>query len=309
MDETRDIPARRRIVVGGESVGADDAPRTATLRIEAAGREAAGHEAAEARAEVRFCSTRYATGRLDALRVGLPAIRQGLEAVKARGQDPSYPRVTATVLENFIDYAGEDARHGKVQRALAQVRELEAMAMRVRRELTECLEGRRAFPPVPRWTGSERAVIQGSSFLAPVRWPDGSEARRPVFFTGYGHFGRVVADLEKWPAYGTNIIQIELGPRDIARLNERYGSRFATWEEVPLPDPFGPLPAGPLTMDYVRFNQEFFARRHAMLAEGVHRIVRGQEPVHTRNVLTATADGALMTLKPLETRLLRSERP
>ncbi len=387
----------QRIVVEGESVGADDAPRAATLRI-----EAATSEPAAARAEVRFCSTRHAAGRLDALRAALPAIRRGLEAVQARGQDPSYPRVTATVLENFIAYAGEDARHGKVQRALTQVRDLEAMAVRVQRELAECRAGRRVFPPVPRWTGSERAVIEGSSFLAPVRWPDGSKARRPVFFTGYGHFGRVVADLEKWPAYGTNIIQIELGPSrlfpregvtdeaplralrvtldrarqagvavcllisphylpdwalakwphlrkhregflqyclhaaggqellqrfiavllaavkdhpalhsiclsnepvnkeepcaaarrdwqawlrqrhgDIARLNERHGSHFATWEDVPLPDPFGQLPAGPLTMDYVRFNQEFFARWHALLAEGVHRVAPGL-PVHAK---------------------------
>jgi hypothetical protein len=34
------------------------------------------------------------------------------------------------------------------------------------------------------------------------------------------------------------------------------------------------------------------------------RILRGREPVRTRNVLTATADGALMTLQSLETRLL-----
>ena len=258
------------------------------------------------------------------------------------------------------------------------------------------------MPAVPRWTGSERPVIQGSSFLAPVRWPDGSQARRPVFFTGFGHFGRVVADLEKWPAYGTNIIQIELGPSrifprqgttdeapvrelehtldraqkagvaicllisphylpdwalarwpqlrrrregflryclhapegqellqrflevllepiknhpalhsiclsnepvnkeepcdaarkewqtwlqqrhgNLGRLNERHGSHYAKWLEVPLPDPFGPLPAAPLTLDYVRFNQEFFAHWHALLADGVHRIAAGL-PVHAK---------------------------
>ena len=48
-----------------------------------------------------------------------------------------------------------------------------------------------------------------------------------------------------------------------------------------LPDPFGAMPAGPLAMDYVRFNQEFFARWHAMLAEGVHRIAPGL-PVHAK---------------------------
>ena len=385
------------ITVEGESLGADNSPRTVTLRIEAANRASA-----EARAEVRFASARHANQRLDALRLRLPAIRKGLEAVKARGQDPSYPRVTATVLENFIEFAVEDVKRGAVQRVLTEVEDLEAMALRVQRELSECLEGRRDFAPVPRWTGAQRAVIKGSSFLAPVRWVDGSETRRPVFFTGFGHFGRVVADLEKWPAYGTNIIQIELGPSrifpregetdeaplrelrgtldraskagvavcllisphympdwalmkwpqlrrhregflqyclhategqellqrfiavvlgpvkdhpalhsiclsnepvnkeepcaaardewkawlqkrhgDLTHLNERYGSHHASWEEVPLPDPFGPLPVGALTIDYVRFNQEFFARWHALLAEGVHRVAPNL-PVHAK---------------------------
>ena len=239
------------------------------------------------------------------------------------------------------------------------------------------------MPAVPRWTGSERPVIQGSSFLAPVRWPDGSQARRPVFFTGFGHLaawwrisrnGRrrhqhhpdrartephlsaaraadeaPVRELEhtldraqkagvaicllisphylpdwalaRWPQLhrrregflryclhapeGQELLQrfleVLLEPiknhpalhsiclsnepvnkeepcdaarkewqtwlqqrhGNLGRLNERHGSHYAKWLEVPLPDPFGPLPAAPLTLDYVRFNQEFFAHWHA----------------------------------------------
>jgi hypothetical protein len=387
----------QRLAIEGTSLGVDDAPRSVTLRIEGLDRDPI-----EATAEIRLYSTHHAEQRLAALRACLPAIQRGLGAVKARGQDPSYPRITATVMENFLAYADEDAHHGAVRRALSQLRELDAMATRLQEDLAACADGRLTFPPVPRWTGHARPVIRGSSFLGPVCWPDGSHAQRPIFFTGYGHFGRVVADLEKWPAYGTNIIQIELGPSrifpragatdeapvrelratldraqeagvavcllisphympdwalaewphlrrrrdgflqyclhapegqellrrhievvlgplkdhpalhsiclsnepvnkeepceaarqdwqtwlrqrhgDLARLNARQGAHYAIWDEVPLPDPFRPPPARGLLMDYIRFNEESFARWHARLAEAVHRVAPGL-PVHAK---------------------------
>ena len=55
----------------------------------------------------------------------------------------------------------------------------------------------RQVPAVPRWTGAQRPVIRGSPFLAPVRLPGGTPQERPVFFTGCGHFGQVVSDMEK----------------------------------------------------------------------------------------------------------------
>ena len=60
----------QRIVVEGESAGVDDVPRTATLGI-----EPEKTEVVEARAEIRFGSTRNLQARLDALRRKLPGIR------------------------------------------------------------------------------------------------------------------------------------------------------------------------------------------------------------------------------------------
>ena len=107
---------------------------------------------------------------------------------------------------------------------------MEAMALALRSELDPASAAGHDFPPVPRWTASSGRRSRGSSFLATVRWPDGPEAKRPVFFTGYGHFGRVVADIEKWPAYGANIIQIELGPS--RRLPERGRDRRGARAEL-----------------------------------------------------------------------------
>jgi hypothetical protein len=386
-----------RVLVKGESAAAGDAPRVLSLRLE----EEHGEDTTAA-AAVRFFSAGNAIERLGVLKTELPALKADLQAVKLRGEDPSYPAVTATVLENFIGYAEEDARGGEVRRSLEQVGDLERMAARLGGELKEALAGRRRFPAVPRWTGDKRPVVKSSSFLAPARLPGGIPRERPVFFTGYGHFNQVVSDMEKWPDYGVNIIQIELGPsrvfpnegradevpmrelsrtldrarksgvavtllisphympawalekwpqlrkhregflqyclhapegrellrrfiltalapvkdhpalqsiclsnepvneeepcepardqwriwlekrhRTIAALNSLCGSNFTAFAEAPLPNPFGPRPAPALWMDYIRFNQEFFADWHRMLADAVHEVAPGL-PVHAK---------------------------
>jgi hypothetical protein len=183
-----------RVLVKGESAAADNAPRALTLRLEEANKEST-----TASEPVRFFSAGDALQRLDALKTRLTALRVDLQTVRLRGQDTSYPAVTATVLGNFIGYAEEDAGRGEVRRSLEQVGDLERMAARLGGELNEALAGRRQFPAVPRWTGEKRPVVRSSSFVAPARLPGGAPQERPVFFTGYGHFAQVVSDMEKWP--------------------------------------------------------------------------------------------------------------
>ena len=199
-----------RVTVRGESALAGDAPRLLTLRLE---EENKGPLVASV--PVRFFSANDALARLAALKAALPLVRGDLAFLRSRGDDLSYPLVSATVLDNFIGYAEEDARRGQVRRALEQVGDLEAMAARLRGELKEALAGQRTLPAVPRWTGARRPVVKRSSFLASTRLPGGPTVERPVFFTGFGHFGQVIADMEKWPDYGANIIQIELGPSSL----------------------------------------------------------------------------------------------
>jgi hypothetical protein len=386
-----------RLRLRGEAAAAADQPRALTLRL-----ARAGNEKAEARTTLRFYSAAHALGRLAALTRGLPAIRKDLQAVQARGEDISDPQVTATVLENFIGYAEEDARRGEVRRALEQVEDLEQMATRLTLDLRQALAGSRRWAAVPRWTGAQRPVPQGSSFLGPAELPGGRVAQRPLFFTGYGHFGQVVADLEKWRGYGANIIQIEVGPSSVfpresvtneaplralrvtldraqkagvavcllisphylpgwarekwphlrqhregflqyclhapegrellrrfiavalpplrdhpalhsiclsnepvneeepceaarqqwqawleqrhgtpAELNRLCASNFASFAEAPLPNPFAPRPHPVLWMDYIRFNQEFFADWHQAMARDIHSAAPGL-PVHAK---------------------------
>lgn len=386
-----------RITIDGESVATDDSARTLTVRVEDAGKEIAVTQS-----QLRFFSRQSALERLQKLGEQLPSFKKDMETVRSRGQDVSYPDASVTILENFLKYAEEDARGSNVQRAIEQIVDMEEMAVRLRGQLQAALDGKQTLAAVPRWTGQQRAVVKSSSFLAPVRMPGGETVERPVFFTGFGHFGQVVTDIEKWPHYGTNIIQIEFGPNrvlpgdgqtsdvpmremlgildraqkagvavcllisphyfpqwayekwphlnkgnagflkyclhapegqdllrrfiltaiaplkdhpalhsicisnepvnqeqpcepatqqwhawlqdrhgDIATLNARYNGTFASFADVPLPNPCAARPSQAAWMDYIRFNQEFFASWHKMLADAVHEVAPAL-PVHAK---------------------------
>ncbi|MCC6446843.1 MAG: beta-galactosidase [Armatimonadetes bacterium] len=399
-------PGAWRLLMSAEAVGAGDAPHRFAVRLLDGNRALA-----RAETSVRFYSETNARQRLERLRQMLPAFKRRLDQSAAKGQDTAYPMVSYAVLENFIGYAREDLDYqgrggeSQVKRALMQIGDMERMAARLRSELDGALSGKRALPPVPRWTGRQRPRIEGPSFIGPAVLPGGSPVERAIFFTGYGHFIQVRSDMEKFPGYGVNIIQIELGPSavfpregevnekpireirelldraaragvavnllisphympgwmlekyphlrkrqagflqyclhapegeamlkrfiallipqlrdrpalhsiclsnepvsleepceyavalwrrglearygDIDALNARLGSRYEGFAEVPLPDPYN-LPAGmqdsPLWAEFVRFNQEFFAGWHRMLADAVHEAAPGL-PVHAK---------------------------
>lgn len=196
-----------KLVVKGTAICANNEPTNLVISLNQNGKETS-----TARAALRFYSPSNALVRLAGLRSQLPALKAELKTIKSKKQDVSYPTITATVLENFIGYAEEDAHRGEVRRSIEQVLDMEKMAKRLGKELKESLDGHRKFASVPRWTGTKRPVIKSSAFLAPACYPGKPARERPVFFTGYGHFNQVVSDMEKWPDYGANIIQIEIGP-------------------------------------------------------------------------------------------------
>lgn len=390
------LPAgAHRIVVAGTANGADSAPHMLTFRLNPAS------HLLSAATSLRFYSPAAALVRTAALRNRLPAFDRRIRALKAKGQDVSYPLATYTVLDNFTTYAREDVAHKEVKRALGQVADMEQMASHLDGDLHQAESGGR-LPVVPRWTGARRSVVRSSAFVGPTRTPGGNPQDRPIFFNGYGHFGQVVADMEKWPAYGANIVQIEVGPSalfptenmvdeskiigllhtldrakragvavcllisphympdwalqkwpqlhkkregflqyclhaeegqavmrrfvqtliprikdhpalqsiclsnepvnveepcepgarmwhtwlaarhgSIADLNRLWGTNYGSFEAVPLPDPFGTRPPMVVWMDYIRWNQEFFADWHRMMATAIRRIAPSL-PVHAK---------------------------
>ncbi|MCE5322739.1 beta-galactosidase [bacterium] len=201
-------PGVYQVVVNGESNTAGYQPRI--VKVSAIkGR----HELASATTSVQFHSYAYTKAHLQSLKQKLPTLKANLGELKKRGQDVSYPMVSYTVLENFTGYAELDADKDELRRAVLQLYDMEKMESQLEEQLSQALAGKLTFAAVHRWTGDARPVIKSSSFIAPTVTP-GKPGRemRPVFFTGYGHFGQVQADIEKFPNYGINIVQIIAGP-------------------------------------------------------------------------------------------------
>lgn len=207
-----DLPAGlSRLTVTGTAHQASPEPVSLTLSLQ----NAAGQRVAEGQSRLAFLSENFAQTRLAALRERAGRLQQLIARWRERQLDPAYPLVGITVIENFVGYATEDLQHHEIRRAFDQLTAMEQMAERAERQLRAVLDGQPPPPAVPRYVTSP-IKIAGPSFLAETATP-GSTTRqvRPVFFTGYGHFGRVCDDLEKLSAYGANIIQIELGPHAV----------------------------------------------------------------------------------------------
>jgi hypothetical protein len=177
-------------------------------------RAADGQVLATVQRPVELLSEAYARRRLTQVKTQLAALQAQIAAWGKRGLPLAYPTVTATVAENFAPWVAEDLDRGELSRALQELDELDSI---LRAALAEAQNP----PPaaalrVPRYAGGPIA-IKGGHFAAEVQWPDGRRETRPVFFNGYGHFGAVRRDVEKFPAYGLNILQVEFGPSSVVR--------------------------------------------------------------------------------------------
>lgn len=385
-----------RVVVQGEASEADSQPRQLVLEVKT------GMGRAEGQVTTRFYSRAGALRLLSEMKRRLPAHEKAITEREKAGKPVQWARISLTVLQNFVRYVEEDLNHQVVasdgsisypelRRALMQLDELREVETHLRQEL------RNPSADVRLWQcrGQRPKVVNGSLL---------DETGRPLFFTGYGAFGQVRADIEKFPAYGVNIIQIETGPNsvfpsegvvndapirdlqqileraekanvavnllisphyfpdwmldkyphlrkrrngflqyclhapesqqllkeyirtlipplrrypalhsiclsnepvsfeepceyatrdwrrwleqrhgDITTLNRRWGTRYARWEDIPLPNPFDGNARShlPSWYDYIRFNQEFFAGWHRMLADTI-REVAPNLPIHAK---------------------------
>lgn len=392
-------PGISKIVVNGLSKSAAYGTRKLSLRLLEANKTTAS-----AYANVRYYSTPYVKSRLQALKQELLYFNAKLKQIRSCGQDTSYPMVSYTTMQNSLGYAINDIDAGRVKRAVSQLADLDRIEKQLKGDLNQALAGKLRFPSVPRWTGDTRPTVKGSSFIAPtITFGKPGRELRPVFFNGYGHFGLVQSDIEKWPNFGINIIQTEVGPwhvfpeesvvkdcgsdlittldraqkagvavnlllsphyfpewmlnkypelrkkregflqyclhapegqelikrfvatligpvknhpalhsiclsneprneeepceyatsewriwlktrhGDITTLNSHWGTHYASFDDIELPDPFKQEHATPTPIwsDYIRWNQEFFASWHRILADAVHAVAPNL-PVHIK---------------------------
>ena len=130
---------------------------------------------------------------------------------KAKGIPLDYPTVTRTMLDQMIPYAKEDLQKGEMVRADYASKDFARSMDNAIAEMQAYLRDPKVAPNARRYqTG--KVAIDGVSFIGDRKDDKGTKSRGPVFFCGYGHFGQVREDMPKWPGYGVNIIQIEVGP-------------------------------------------------------------------------------------------------
>ena len=205
------LPGGRRSLELSWSSGQEPAERL-ELRLQV--KDGAGRVVAAAAREVRKFSSALALEKLARVKQALPALRRQLQALAGRGVAVDYPLVSLTNLEHFAAWSREDVARAEVRRACYAADDLLAMLARAQQEAAALQADPTQAPRVVRYRTS-KIEIKGSVFHADTAASDGSRGRGPVFFTGYGHFGQVVDDLEVFPDYGVNVIQIELGPNSV----------------------------------------------------------------------------------------------
>lgn len=163
---------------------------------------------------IQFYTRSQATNRLSAIQRRLSRWQRQMNTLRAKGNDIAYPQATYTVLQEFVRYVQDDLRKGQIERAYAQLAEMERLATQLTEQLDQAQKGARRLLTVPRYVTSP-VEQKGASLIAEVQNPlTGERKRQPVFFVGFGHFGQVRADIEKFPLMGFNLIQIERGVWD-----------------------------------------------------------------------------------------------
>jgi hypothetical protein len=150
-------------------------------------------------------------GRVAQLNEKLDAYNAKIAAIENL-PSPSKLRLAAILAKRFIGYIPSDIAAKKLNRAWFTLDKVDEMLTDAAREADAIVAKVRPMPPViPQYVTSP-ITIDKSSFVATVKQPDGSLKQQPVLFTGYGHFNQVRDDLEIFPDYGVNVIQIEHGP-------------------------------------------------------------------------------------------------
>jgi hypothetical protein len=183
-------------------------------------KDASGTVVATAERTVEKISSSRVLAELAKVEQAVPALRSAIDSLAVRGVAVDYPRISLTILEHFIPWNKEDVARGEVRRASYAADDLTETLARAQAEVAALEADPKSAPLVTRYhTGPVQ--IDGTHFVSDLVRSDGTQARGPVFFTGYGHFGQVVTDLPLFPDYGINVIQIEFGPNSVLTAEDQ----------------------------------------------------------------------------------------
>lgn len=179
-----------------------------------------GRVLAQSGLPLRFLSGRRLEDRVQKLQTALIPIRTRLARLDQAGEDSRYPRVSLAVCERFLPFVRDDLQHGSLQQATDELAELEQIRVGLEQQVAGAETGGVHLPRVPQVSLRRRPRIQHASLLVPAEGR-GQQGQRPVFEVGFGHFGQVRADIERFPALGINRVQVEVGPMHLFPAPDR----------------------------------------------------------------------------------------
>lgn len=147
-------------------------------------------------------------------------LRRLIDQCRTRGIPVDYPMTALALLDQFAPLTREDIRRKEYRRAGFAIRDLARALDAAIEETDACLRDSSLAPVARRYRTpgevSESPLdIEGMNFIGDRVDSKNGISRGPVFFCGYGHFMQVRKDIPRFPDYGVNIIQIEIGPSDV----------------------------------------------------------------------------------------------
>ncbi len=123
-----------------------------------------------------------------------------------------YDKLNFEVIKRFTDYGRADISYGKLKRAEYVLKFIQNLYKQTEERVKGYLAGTDKPFIVSRYQTSP-IEIKGYSFVANTMFPASHRVlRRNILFVGYGHFEQVRRDIPVLQKFGTNIIQIEIGP-------------------------------------------------------------------------------------------------
>lgn len=139
-----------------------------------------------------------------------------LPALETKAASDDDARCSATTARWFLGWTRADLRANQLDRAYDTARRLVTL---VDTALAAPTRAR-----VPRYVTSP-LTPGGAAATGDTLLPDGTRARQPVWFVGWGHFGEVRRRVEEFPAVGANILQVEFGPKDVLTAENTVSDR------------------------------------------------------------------------------------
>jgi len=201
---------------------------------------------------------RYVRPVVEKLRRGheaaLAQIRKRLAAHPAMADD-SYIQLGLAVARRFlrrVERGAAEHRHDP-RWYLLQLEEIGQVLAQTGQYLREA-EARGDRPVrVPRPAGGP-AHVRGGVFYTDTKAGDAARmVRRPYYFAGYGHFGRIRQDLPVFAKLGVSLVQQEMGPKSLTR-ELRLGGHDRWLGQL-----FGQAAAGGIKIDFL-LSPHYFPR-------------------------------------------------